>query len=230
MNHYHRFFIRKNTKLGSPPLVPEIKLHLAVDATELWKMTTKELKDNGLPLPFWAFAWAGGQALARYILDNPQLVEDKSVLDLGAGSGLVGLSALFSNASQVDFKEIDCFAAEAIHLNLSANQLDQNFKIILEHLPKFAPRNQNRWDVILAGDVFYEQEMSNIILSDLRKFARLGNLVLVGDPGRTYFPKEGVKKLAQYPVETPIYLEEQNITETTIWQIVPMPQVILNDF
>lgn len=230
MNHYHRFFIRKNTKLGSPPLVPEIKLHLAVDATELWKMTTKELKDNGLPLPFWAFAWAGGQALARYILDNPQLVEDKSVLDLGAGSGLVGLSALFSNASQVDFKEIDCFAAEAIHLNLSANQLDQNFKIILEHLPKFTPRNQNRWDVILAGDVFYEQEMSNIILSDLRKFARLGNLVLVGDPGRTYFPKEGVKKLAQYPVETPIYLEEQNITETTIWQIVPMPQVILNDF
>ena len=223
MNHYHRFFIRKNTKLGSPPLVPEIKLHLAVDATELWKMTTKELKDNGLPLPFWAFAWAGGQALARYILDNPQLVKDKSVLDMGAGSGLVGLSALFSNASQVDFKEIDCFAAEAIHLNLSANQLDQNFQIILEHLPKFTPRNQNRWDVILAGDVFYEQEMSNIILSDLRKFARLGNLVLVGDPGRAYFPKEGVKKLAQYPVETPIYLEEQNITETTIWQIVPMP-------
>ena len=223
MNHYHRFFIRKNTKLGSPPLVPEIKLHLAVDATELWKMTTKELKDNGLPLPFWAFAWAGGQALARYILDNPQLVEDKSVLDMGAGSGLVGLSALFSNASQVDFKEIDCFAAEAIHLNLSANQLDQNFKIILEHLPKFTPQNQNRWDVILAGDVFYEQEMSNIILYDLRKFARLGILVLVGDPGRTYFPKEGVKKLAEYPVETPIYLEKQNITETTIWQIVPMP-------
>ena len=223
MNQYHRFFIQKNTELGSPPLVPEIKLHLAVDATELWKMTTKELKDNGLPLPFWAFAWAGGQALARYILDNPKLVEDKSVLDMGAGSGLVGLSALFSNASQVDFKEIDCFAAEAIHLNLSANQLDQNFKIILEHLPKFTPRNQNRWDVILAGDVFYEQEMSNIILSDLRKFARLGNLVLVGDPGRTYFPTEGVKKLAQYPVETPIYLEEQNITETTIWQIVPMP-------
>ena len=221
MNQYHRFFIQKNTELGSPPLVPEIKLHLAVDATELWKMTTKELKDNGLPLPFWAFAWAGGQALARYILDNPQLVEDKSVLDMGAGSGLVGLSALFSNASQVDFKEIDCFAAEAIHLNLSANQLDQNFQVILAHLPIFTPQNQ--WDVILAGDVFYELEMSNIILSDLRKFARLGNLVLVGDPGRAYFPKEGVKKLAQYPVETPIYLEEQNITETTIWQIVPMP-------
>ena len=223
MNQYQRFFIQENTELGSPPLVPEIKLHLAVDATELWKMTTKELKDNGLPLPFWAFAWAGGQALARYILDNPQLVEDKSVLDMGAGSGLVGLSALFSNASQVDFKEIDCFAAEAIHLNLSANQFYQNFQIILEHLPNFTPQNQNRWDVILAGDVFYEQEMSNIILSDLRKFARLGSLVLVGDPGRAYFPKEGVKKLAQYPVETPIYLEEKNITETTIWQIVPMP-------
>ena len=223
MSEYHRFFIQKNTELASPPLVPEIKLHLAVDATELWKMTTKELKDNGLPLPFWAFAWAGGQALARYILDNPQLVEDKSVLDMGAGSGLVGLSALFSNASQVDFKEIDCFAAEAIHLNLSVNQLDQNFRIILEHLPKFSPQNQNQWDVILAGDVFYEQEMSNIILSDLRKFARLGNLVLVGDPGRAYFPKEGVKKLAQYPVETPIYLEEKSISETTIWQIVPLP-------
>ena len=219
MSQYHRFFIQKNTELGSPPLVPEIKLHLAVDATELWQMTTKELEDNGLPLPFWGFAWAGGQALARYILDNPQLVEDKSVIDMGAGSGLVGLSALFSQASQVDFKEIDCFAAEAIHLNLAANQLDQNFQVILEHLPIFTPQNQNRWDVILAGDVFYEQEMSNIILSDLRKFARLGILVLVGDPGRTYFPKEGVKKLAQYPVETPIYLEEQNITETTIWQI-----------
>ena len=77
MSQYHRFFIQKNTELGSPPLVPEIKLHLAVDATELWQMTTKELEDNGLPLPFWGFAWAGGQALARYILDNPQLVEDK---------------------------------------------------------------------------------------------------------------------------------------------------------
>ena len=107
-------------------------------------MTTKELKDNDLPVPFWAFAWAGGQALARYILDNPQLAEDKSVLELGAGSGLVGLSALFSHASQVDFKEIDTFAAEAIHLNLAANQLDQNFQIILEHLPKFTPQNQNR--------------------------------------------------------------------------------------
>ena len=223
MNQYHRFFIQKNTELGSPPLVPEIKLHLAVDATELWQMTTKELKNNDLPAPFWAFAWAGGQALARYILDNPQLVEDKLVLDMGAGSGLVGLSALFSHASWVDFKEIDGFAAEAIHLNLTANQLDQNFQIILEYLPELTPQNQNRWDVILAGDVFYEQEMSNIILYDLRKFARLGNLVLVGDPGRAYFPKEGVKKLAQYPVETPIYLEEQNISETTIWQIVPMP-------
>ena len=223
MSQYRRFFIQKNTELGSPPLVPEIKLHLAVDATELWEMTTKELKDNGLPLPFWAFAWAGGQALARYILDNPQLVEDKSVLDMGAGSGLVGLSALFSHASQVDFTEIDGFAAEAIHLNLTANQLDQNFQIILEHVPELTPQNQNRWDVILAGDVFYEQEMSNIILSDLRKFARLGKLVLVGDPGRAYFPREGVKKLAQYPVETPIYLEEQNISETTIWQIIPLP-------
>ena len=106
MNQYHRFFIQKNTELGSPPLVPEIKLHLAVDATELWKMTTKELKDNGLPLPFWAFAWAGGQALARYILDNPQLVEDKSVLDMGAGSGLVGLSALFCNASNLSLIHI----------------------------------------------------------------------------------------------------------------------------
>ena len=101
--------------------------------------------------------------------------------------------------------------------------MPQNYQIILEHLPKFTSQNQNRSDVILAGDVFYEQEMSNIILSDLRKFAQLGKLVLVGDPGRAYFPREGVKKLAQYPVETPIYLEEQNISETTIWQIVPLP-------
>jgi predicted nicotinamide N-methyase len=142
---------------------------------------------------------------------------------MGAGSGLVGLSALFSHASQVDFKEIDGFAAEAIHLNLTANRLGQNYQIILENWPEFTSKNQNRWDVILAGDVFYEQEMSNIILSDLRKFAQLGKLVLVGDPGRAYFPREGVKKLAQYPVETPIYLEEQNISETTIWQIVPLP-------
>ena len=159
MNQYHRFFIQKNTELRSPPLVPEIKLHLAVDATELWQMTTKELKDNGFALPFWAFAWAGGQALARYILDNPQLVRDKSVLDIGAGSGLVGLSAIVSRASQVDFKEIGVFASEAIPLNLISNQLDQNFQIILEHLPEFTPGNQNRWDIILAGDVFYEYEM-----------------------------------------------------------------------
>ncbi|MDG1887204.1 MAG: 50S ribosomal protein L11 methyltransferase, partial [Alphaproteobacteria bacterium] len=148
-------FIQKNTILTSPPLVPELKLHLANDATTLWQMTESEMKNINLPLPYWAFAWAGGQALARYILDYPKLVKGKAVLDIGAGSGIVGLSALLSLASRVDFKEIDPFAAESIRLNLKANNLSGNSQIIEQDLPKPGSFNWKKWDIILAGDVFY---------------------------------------------------------------------------
>ena len=214
-------FIQKNTILTSPPLVPELKLHLANDATTLWKMTESEMKNTNLPLPFWAFAWAGGQALARYILDNPKLVKGKAVLDIGAGSGIVGLSALLSLASRVDFKEIDPFAAESIRLNLKANNLSGYSQIIEQDLPKPDSFNWKRWDIILAGDVFYEQPMSNEILKYLQSHANAGRLVLIGDPGRPYFPKKGVEKLFQYSFQTPTNLEQHPMYVTEIWKVIP---------
>ena len=205
-------FIRANAVLLSPPLVPEIMLHLASEVVPLWQKTEEELSEIGVPPPYWAFAWAGGQALARYILDNPALVTGKRVLDIGSGSGLVGLAAAKAGAANVLAADIDAFACAAITLNAQANDL--RIATTEKNLIGTAPD----WDVILVGDLFYERPLAEGLVAWLRP---LGKMVLLGDPGRTYFPRQGVENLATYNVQTTRDLEDCEIRETGVYRLLP---------
>jgi predicted nicotinamide N-methyase len=205
-------FIRANTALGSPPHVPEIRLHLADEAHELWLKTEDELDALGLPPPFWAFAWAGGQGLARHILDNPDLVKGKSVLDFASGSGLVAIAARRAGASCVSAADIDPWSATAARLNAQAN--DVEFEISQSNLVG----TDLGWDVVLAGDVFYDQAMTTLILPWFLDLARRGAVVLIGDPGRSYCPREGMQLLATYQVPVTRALEDSEIKRTSVFR------------
>jgi predicted nicotinamide N-methyase len=201
-------FIRTNTALVSPPLVPEISLYLAAEVVPLWRATEEELAHKGMPPPYWAFAWAGGQALARYILDNPSLVAGKKVLDIGSGSGLVGIAALRAGAASVLAADIDEFAVAAIRINARANHT------LLDSINADLIGTQIVWDVILVGDLFYERPLAERLLNWLRP----ANIpVFLGDPGRTYFPKEGLERVAVYSVATTRDLEDREIRETGVY-------------
>lgn len=209
-------FIRENTELLPSPLVPEIRLHVASDAMPLWEMTEEELEKAGLPPPFWAFAWAGGQALARYILDHPGTVRGKTVLDFGAGSGLDGIAAAMAGAASVLSADIDSFSVEAIRLNSEAN--DCSLLVTIEDLVGEPNRG---WDIVLVGDMCYEQPLAGRIERWLRGFAIEGVMVLIGDPGRTYLPKSGMELLATYNVETTRALEDNDVRRTNVWRLLP---------
>jgi predicted nicotinamide N-methyase len=204
-------FIKTNAVLMAPPLVPEIKLHLASEVVPLWRATEEELAANGLPPPYWAFAWAGGQALARYVLDHPEIVRGKRVLDIGSGSGLVGLAAARAGAVDVLAADIDSFACAAIRLNAAAN--DSAIRVTQEDLIG-APCV---WDLTLVGDLFYERPLAERLLAWLRPLAVPA---LLGDPGRNYFPKSGVEELARYKVQTTRDLEDREIRDTGVYRLV----------
>ena len=207
-------FIRGNTELIAPPLVPEIRLHLATEVVPLWHKTEEELEAEGIPPPYWAFAWAGGQALARYILDNPDDVGGRALLDFGSGSGLVAIAAARAGATSVQAADIDAFAAAAIALNADTNCVAINVTsddVIGCDSP---------WDVILCGDMCYERPLAERLLAWLQARAQSGTRVLLGDPGRSYFPKSGVHKLATYRVQTTRELEDREIRETSVYRLV----------
>ena len=209
-------FVRRNTALHEPPLVPEVKLHLASEIVPIWQMTEEELEKSGLPPPFWAFAWAGGQALSRYILDNPDIVSGKDVLDFGAGSGLIGVSAAKAGAKSVLSADIDNFAVEAIMLNAEANGVE--IDATAEDLVGVENRG---WQVILVGDMCYERPLAERIEVWLRRLASEGAIVLIGDPGRTYLPKTGLRKLVSYAVMTTRELEDTDVRNTSVWHVLP---------
>jgi predicted nicotinamide N-methyase len=206
-------FVRENTRLLATPLVPEIKLHLAHEALPLWEKTEEELGTMGLPPPYWAFAWAGGQALARYILDNPDVVAARSVLDFASGSGLVGIAASKAGAGAVVASDIDPFALAAIAINAAANDvpLAASGADMIGH--------DDGWEAVLAGDVFYEKLLADRALPWFRQLARRGAAVLVGDPGRSYFPKSGLNRLATYEVPVTRALEDAEIKMTSVWRL-----------
>jgi predicted nicotinamide N-methyase len=206
-------FIRANTLLSAPPLVPEIKLHLASEVTPLWQATEATLAKSQLPPPYWAFAWAGGQALARHLLDHPQFVAARSVLDFGAGSGLVAIAARRAGARAVTAAEIDPFAAAAIALNAAANHCA--IEITTDDVIGSAPR----WDVVLAGDMCYERPLAERLTDWLLRCAAAGALILLGDPGRAYLPRAHLAALATYTVPTPLDLEDRTARETTVWRL-----------
>lgn len=209
-----RAFILENTRLQSPPHTPELTLHLADEITPIWRMTEEALAEIGLPPPFWAFAWAGGQAVARYVLDNPDLVAGKRVIDFASGSGMVGIAAMKAGASHALAADIDSFCEAALSLNAQANGVSLDFTDA-DLLNAPAPAA----DVILAGDICYEKPMAEKALAWLSAARDRGAKVLIGDPGRSYFPREGLIKLAEYQVPTTRELEDMEIKKTAVWTL-----------
>ena len=210
-------FITDNTAPIAPPLVPEIKLHLATEVVPLWRKTEEELEAIGVPPPYWAFAWAGGQALARFILDRPAFVWDRSVLDFGAGSGIVGLAAAHAGARDVLCADIDPFALAAIRLNASLNNLELRTTAV-DVLGQVSP-----FELILVGDMCYERPLTDRLLAWLYAQLHAGAEVLLGDPGRSYFPKQSVEKLASYQVKTTRELEDREIRDTGVYRLLAGP-------
>jgi predicted nicotinamide N-methyase len=205
-------FIRDNTELIVPPLVPEIRLHLATEVVPLWRKTEEDLEQMGLPPPYWAFAWAGGQALSRYILDHPEEVTGKRVLDFGSGSGLIAIACLKAGAASVLAADVDAYAVASIVLNSEANG------VRVDVTEDDMIGRECVWDVILVGDMCYERPLAERLLAWLQA---CGTRVLLGDPGRSYFPKSGVEKLATYRVQTTRELEDREIRETSVYLLRP---------
>jgi len=206
-------FITANTALLAPPLIPEVVLHLATEVVPLWRKTEEELEAEGVPPPYWAFAWAGGQALSRYVLDHPDVVAGKRVLDFGSGSGLVAIAAMRAGAARVLAADIDAFSAAAIALNAAANRAA--IEVTTDDVIGLA----GDWETILVGDMCYERPLAERLLAWLHQRVTSGALVLLGDPGRSYFPKGGVEKLATYRVETTRELEDREIRETGVYRL-----------
>jgi predicted nicotinamide N-methyase len=189
-------FVRAQTALAAPPLVPELRVYLASALTPLWHATELTLARNGLDPPYWAFAWPGGQAIARHVLDHAELVRGRKVLDFAAGSGLAGIAAARAGAASVTASELDPIACAAISLNAAANDA------VLQVAAADLTADPNAaWDVILAGDVCYERPMAERVFAWLTAQAQRGAIVLLADPGRAYLPP-GLAEIARYPVPT----------------------------
>jgi predicted nicotinamide N-methyase len=206
-------FIRANTRVSAPPHVPELRLHLADDAVDLWKLTEEELDRLGLPPPFWAFAWAGGQALARYVLDHPDIVRGRTVMDVASGSGLVAIAAMLAGATRACAVDIDPFCAPAAAMNAALNSVTLATS---DADPIGAPTDA---DVILVGDLFYDRDLSPRLLAWLRTLHAAGRTVLIGDPGRSYLPKDALMQVASYEVPTLTALEDAAVKKTGVWRL-----------
>jgi predicted nicotinamide N-methyase len=207
-------FIRANTTIATPPLVPEIRLYLATEITPIWQASEDSLARGNVPPPFWAFPWAGGQALARHVLDHRDIVAGRRVLDFGAGSGLVAMAAAQAGAARVTAAEIDDFAAAAIALNAALNDV-----IVEVETTDLIGTSGGSWDVVLVGDMCYEQPLADHLTAWLRMLAGEGVTVLLGDPGRSYVPTTGLTALARYTVATSRELEDRESREGVVWRV-----------
>jgi len=209
-----RNFVLANTKLLPVPLVPEIKLHLAEESLPIWQKIEAELEARNIPPPYWAFAWAGGQALARYVLDHASLVAGRHVLDLGSGSGLAAIAAAKARAAAVDAAEIDALALAAITLNAEANGVT-----VMTIARDLFAAAQGPAEVLLVGDLFYEKALAERTLAYCEQAQAHQALVLVGDPQRSYFPRHRFEPLAEYAVPVTRELEDSEIKRTAVWRL-----------
>jgi predicted nicotinamide N-methyase len=212
MQSSRRDFILRHTTLRQPAAVPEIELYLADEIIPLWRSLDTAVGSEGTPPPFWAFAWAGGQALARYLLDEPQQVAGTTILDFAAGSGICAIAAMKAGAVEATAVDIDPFSIDAIALNAGANgvQVDVSERDVLGGDPPDV-------DLILAGDVCYEAPMAARVVPWLRAVHTRGIRVLIGDPGRAYFPRQDVTCLAEYDVPTSRDLEDAETKRTGVY-------------
>jgi predicted nicotinamide N-methyase len=206
-------FIRANTRVASVPGLP-IRIYTADELTPIWEATEKDLAEANVAPPFWAFPWAGGQALSHYVLDNPDLVRGKLVLDLASGSGLVAVAAALAGAAQVVANDIDpmCEAAVALNAELNAVSIDYLAGNLLDGDPP-------DYDVILAADVFYEQTPARLFRAMLERCHANGSTILAGDPGRTYFPRDAFKQVAEYDVTTTTEIENNPMKSARVWTL-----------
>jgi predicted nicotinamide N-methyase len=192
--------------------VPEVRLHLAEDAIVWWARMEAEAGDT-LPPPFWASAWAGGQAVARYVLDHPEAAAGRRVLDLGAGSGLVGIAACKAGAAAVTANDIDPYALAAITLNAKANDVTLSL-----HSEDLLDGDGGDVDLVLAGDVFYSRPMADRMLLFLERVVARGARVLVGDPGRVHLPENRLEVVETYPGPPMDAFADVEVTQTNVLQ------------
>jgi predicted nicotinamide N-methyase len=214
-----RDFVLANTRPQRPPHTPELELLLADEITPIWRLTEEALEEMGLPPPFWAFAWAGGQALARYVLDNPRVVAGRRVIDFASGSGIVGIAAMKAGAADVLCADIDAYCQAALSLNAAANGVvcaATDADLVDAPPPAWA-------EVILAGDICYEKPLAERVMAWLAAAKAQGSTVLIGDPGRSYFPRTGLTRLAEYQVPTTRELEDFEIKKTAVWTLDAPP-------
>lgn len=213
-------FIRANTCIDAPPLLPELHLHLADDAVTLWLLVEEHLQQSGLPPPFWAFAWAGGQALARHVLDHPEIVRGRRVLDVASGSGIVGIASMKAGAAHVTCADVDDLAATAAVLNAAINAVQVATSGVD---PLLADADA---DVVLVGDLFYDRPIADRLLAWLQVQVARGCVVLVGDPGRRFLPVSVLEKVAEYDVPTTMSLEDAEVKRTGIWRLPPLARAV----
>ncbi|MEV1286378.1 50S ribosomal protein L11 methyltransferase [Micromonospora sp. NPDC049679] len=215
-------FVRAYARLAPAAHVPEIQLHQADEPIGLWELTEGEFRSEQPP-PFWAFAWAGGQALARYVLDHPEFVAGRRVLDLAAGSGLVAIAAAKAGAAQVRAVDVDPIALAAVALNADANGVT-----VTGSVGDILDGDADGAEVVLAGDVFYSQAMANRVLRFLLRAAKSGARVIVGDPDRAFLPRERFRMLTAYDVPVPFALESVEVKHTTVWELASRPGAATN--
>ncbi|MEO1114166.1 MAG: methyltransferase [Pseudomonadota bacterium] len=207
-------FIRRETTVKPVPHAEEIRLHVADEAMELWQKTEEDLGELGLDPPFWAFAWAGGQGLARYILDTPSLVTGKNVIDFACGSGLVGIAAMMAGARRCRAVDIDPFAIAAAGLNAELNGVRLDLEVAdLTH--QATPSA----DLVFCGDVFYDRQMAGAVTGFMDRLIDAGIDVLVGDPGRSYLPRTRLTELGVYKVPVVGALEDNEIKKTSVYRV-----------
>ena len=206
-------FIRANTRVANVPGLP-IRMHLADALTPIWEATEKDLVEANVAPPFWAFPWAGGQALSHYILDNPETVRGKRVLDLACGSGLVAVAAGLAGAETVAANDIDPMCEAAVALNAALNNVYVSY--IAGDLLQGDPPD---FDVILAADVFYEQTPARLFRNMLERAHAKGATIFAGDPGRTYFPRDAFRQVAEYAVETTTEIENSPMKTARVWTL-----------
>jgi predicted nicotinamide N-methyase len=207
-------FVRENTLPGRAPLVPEITLRLASEITPIWQATEEWLAARNVAPPFWAFAWPGGQALARHVLDSPDRIAGRRVLDFAAGCGIAAIACAMAGAAWVEAAEIDRLAIAATRLNAVANGVAVTARL------GDVVGDACRWDTILCGDICYEAPMTAHVLPWLRQMAARAE-VWLADPGRGYQPRDGLARIAEYRVPTTRELEDRTERGVVLYRLLP---------
>ncbi|MGD0605854.1 MAG: 50S ribosomal protein L11 methyltransferase [Streptosporangiaceae bacterium] len=211
-----RDIVRASTRLRSVALVPEIRLYQASEPISVWQRTETATGRTGLDPPFWAFAWAGGQALARYLLDHPETVRGRPVIDMASGSGLVAIAAARAGAVAVTAYDIDPLAVAAIALNAAANDVT-----VLAVGADILADEVAGTEVLLVADAFYERALAGRVTRFIERGQARGADVLVGDLGRAYLPRDRLSPLATYDVPGLAAVEDADVKRTTIWAPIP---------